>query len=197
MFTTSQIGTSEGSGKNIATYAVTEDAMTKQVQRTALNEADGSDVGLSAKLGSVTESAPASDTASSGLNGRLQRIAQRLTTLMSTVLSVIVSAPTTPVKGVTSAITDTTSTQVIAAGGVGIKTYITDILVTNSHATVGTFIKILDGSTIIWEGYAAAAGGGFACHLRTPLVGSANTAVNVQAVTTGANFIASISGYQL
>lgn len=36
-----------------------------------------------AQIGSVTEAAPASDTASSGLNGRLQRIAQRLTSLIS------------------------------------------------------------------------------------------------------------------
>jgi hypothetical protein len=35
-------------------------------------------------VGILTEAAPASDTASSGLNGRLQRIAQRLTTLMTT-----------------------------------------------------------------------------------------------------------------
>lgn len=33
-------------------------------------------------LGAVTETAPASDTASSGLNGRLQRIAQHLTSLL-------------------------------------------------------------------------------------------------------------------
>jgi hypothetical protein len=33
-------------------------------------------------FGAVTETAPASDTASSGLNGRLQRIAQRLTSLI-------------------------------------------------------------------------------------------------------------------
>lgn len=45
---------------------------------------------LSAKLraisrdtGALTETAPASDTASSGLNGRLQRIAQRLTSLIA------------------------------------------------------------------------------------------------------------------
>lgn len=37
-----------------------------------------------ARVGSVTETAPASDTASSGLNGRLQRIAQRITALMGT-----------------------------------------------------------------------------------------------------------------
>lgn len=34
------------------------------------------------KIGSLTETAPASDTASSGLNGRLQRVAQRLTSLI-------------------------------------------------------------------------------------------------------------------
>jgi len=36
----------------------------------------------SAAIGGLTETAPASDTASSGLNGRLQRVAQRLTSLI-------------------------------------------------------------------------------------------------------------------
>lgn len=36
-----------------------------------------------AQVGAVGETAPASDTASSGLNGRLQRIAQRLTSLIA------------------------------------------------------------------------------------------------------------------
>lgn len=35
------------------------------------------------KAGSLTETAPVSDTASSGLNGRLQRIAQRLTSILT------------------------------------------------------------------------------------------------------------------
>lgn len=35
------------------------------------------------KTGSLTETAPATDTASSGLNGRLQRIAQRLTSMIA------------------------------------------------------------------------------------------------------------------
>lgn len=38
---------------------------------------------LDARTGSLTETAPASDTASSGINGRLQRIAQRLTSLIA------------------------------------------------------------------------------------------------------------------
>ncbi len=104
--------------------------------------------------------------------------------------------PENMVVGVTSAITDTTSTSTIAAQGSGVRTYITSILVTNSHATVGTFVKILDGSTIVWEGWAAAAGGGFSQSFSVPLRGTANTAVNCQAVTTGANFICSIAGYK-
>lgn len=36
-----------------------------------------------AAVGSLTETAPATDTASSGLNGRLQRVAQRLTSLIA------------------------------------------------------------------------------------------------------------------
>lgn len=37
---------------------------------------------LDARTGALTETAPATDTASSGINGRLQRIAQRLTSLI-------------------------------------------------------------------------------------------------------------------
>lgn len=42
-----------------------------------------SETTFDAKTGAVDETAPASDTASSGLNGRLQRIAQRLTSLIA------------------------------------------------------------------------------------------------------------------
>lgn len=42
-----------------------------------------------AQLGSITETAPASDTASSGQNGRLQRIAQRLTSLIALIPSAL------------------------------------------------------------------------------------------------------------
>lgn len=44
---------------------------------------DATLVTTNTEVGGVTETAPASDTASSGLNGRLQRIAQRLTSLIA------------------------------------------------------------------------------------------------------------------
>lgn len=47
-----------------------------------------------ARIGIVTETAPASDTASSGLNGRLQRIAQNLTTLNTSVNASNAQLPT-------------------------------------------------------------------------------------------------------
>lgn len=100
------------------------------------------------------------------------------------------------VNGTTAALTDTTSTSLIASAGGSLRNYVTDLTVTNSHATVGTFVKILDGATIIWEGYAASAGGGFAKSFSVPLRGTAATAVNAQCVTTGANVIVSASGYK-
>lgn len=48
-----------------------------------------SDDDLQGKLGALTETAPATDTASSGLNGRLQRVAQRLTALMALIPSAL------------------------------------------------------------------------------------------------------------
>lgn len=62
---------------------------------------------LDARTGALTETAPASDTASSGINGRLQRIAQRITSLIALLpaslgpkagassLSVVEATPTT------------------------------------------------------------------------------------------------------
>ncbi len=49
----------------------------------------GTDSPTATQIGAVTETAPASDTASSGLNGRLQRIAQRLTTIITSGLRLI------------------------------------------------------------------------------------------------------------
>jgi hypothetical protein len=45
------------------------------------------------KAGALTETAPASDTASSGLNGRLQRIAQRLSSLIALLPTALYATP--------------------------------------------------------------------------------------------------------
>ena len=69
------------STEDLAALTVTRGAgnVDSGTQRVTL-AADGPGV---TRLGDVAETAPASDTASSGLNGRLQRVAQRLTSLIA------------------------------------------------------------------------------------------------------------------
>lgn len=55
-------------------------AATQATLATRLSEAD-----FDTKIGSLTETAPTTDTASSGLNGRMQRIAQRISSLIALV----------------------------------------------------------------------------------------------------------------
>jgi hypothetical protein len=69
------------------------------------------------QLGIVTETAPASDTASSGLNGRLQRIAQRLTSLIALVPAALTGSGNFKV-----ALAESTATQAISAASLPLPT---------------------------------------------------------------------------
>ena len=101
------------------------------------------------------------------------------------------------ISGATSDITGTSDTQILASSGATLRTYVTQILVTNSHATVGTFVLIKDGaSTTLYSGYAAPAGGGFSCTFPVPLRGTANTILYAACATTGSNVRVSASGYK-
>lgn len=86
---------------NISTYyGEIQSVSDKANMKMALNEVNGTTISLGsaaaasslpianstediARMGIITETAPASDTASSGVNGRLQRIAQRITSLIA------------------------------------------------------------------------------------------------------------------
>lgn len=306
--TTSKIQVTEGSGKNLATNSISEDAVTKELDRVVLNDSSG--VELTANIGSLTETAPTTDTASSGLNGRLQRIAQRLSTLITAVGTLVYGAGTAaaaervtlasddpavatlgattgaavitdangtiqqylrglvkllitagsalvtatgnvahdgadsgnPIKiggravsaeiaavanndrtdfltdlvgklitlpyanpenfvsgAITTAMTGTTTTSLLAAPAAGLRNYITQITVSNAHATVGTDVIIQDGSggTTLYTIPAAADYGGatltFPVALRQPTTATAIFCANV---TTGASTKVSASGYK-
>jgi hypothetical protein len=106
--------------------------------------------------------------------------------------------PTTPVSGFTAAaITNTTPTDILVAPGAGIFTYVTHILVTNSHATVGTVVTILDdASASYYSGYAAPAGGGFSVSLPTPIkTNTSNRKIQAVCATTGSSVYVSIVGF--
>ena len=98
---------------------------------------------------------------------------------------------------ITTAMTGTTSTSLVAAPGVGIRNYITTIIVSNAHATVGTDIAIQDGSggTTLLTIPAAAVYGGAVINLPVPLrQPTTNTALFCANVTTGARTKVSACG---
>lgn len=123
----------------------------------------------------------------------------------STLASRTNPVPTTPktnslVSGLTVAMTGTTSTAVTGMGapGANLHNYITTIVCGNSHATVGTFVDLQDGSggTVFWTIPAAAVYGGAAPALPIPLQQpTANTALFAKDQTTGANVICSVAGF--
>lgn len=100
---------------------------------------------------------------------------------------------------ITTAMTSTTSTSLVAAPGVGLRNYITTIIVSNAHATVGTDVIIQDGSggTTLLTIPAAAVYGGAVINLPVPLrQPTTNTALFCANVTTGASTKVSAVGYK-
>lgn len=97
--------------------------------------------------------------------------------------------------GVTAAITGTSDTAVIAAPGASLFLNITWVLVTNSHATVGTVVELKSSTTVRARGFAAAFGGGFFVKFPTPLKLASNQAFNAANITTGSNTYVSAGGY--
>jgi len=124
--------------------------------------------------------------------------ADLITTLGGKLVTHPYAIPENYVSGATSDMTATTATSVIAAAGAGLRNYITHILVQCSHATVGTWVNITDGSggSTLYTVYAAAAGGGASITLPCPIKTTANTALYCANVTTGSNTRVSASGYK-
>ncbi|RWO83927.1 MAG: hypothetical protein EOS18_03530 [Mesorhizobium sp.] len=142
-----------------------------------------------ALLGSLTEAAPANDTASSGLNGRLQRIAQNLTALN------LPASATWRYAAVAGGEIGTADVPVKAAVA-GQRNHMTWLTAVNAHATVDTEILVKDGAaTVLYRGFLKAAGGRLDIEFRSPLSSTVNTALNVANVTTGAQVYFNCGGY--
>lgn len=119
------------------------------------------------RLGSTTESAPTTDTGSSGISGRLQRIAQRITALINLLpisLGQKTSANSFPVvlpsdyslsisgsanKYVAGTIPDTTTNQIILIKD-AIDTY-ESLTIQFSTITLGTITFEVSNNNTIWE----------------------------------------------
>lgn len=100
----------------------------------------------------------------------------------------------------TTDITNTTSTEIVAGGsgggggGGGARHFVETWIVSNSHATVGTVVQLLDGSTVKAQCPAAPNYGGCVVNFPTPIRGSTDTAWNCKNVTTGAAVRCTVTG---
>ena len=106
-----------------------------------------------ALFGALTETAPANDTASSGLNGRLQRIAQNITSLIAALAAgIVVRFATRASRGrQVTTITGTSETTIVTAGSSGVFRDLFMLLLSNTSATA-TNVTIKDataGTTVM------------------------------------------------
>lgn len=129
-------------------------------------------------------------------NGDVRKL---ITDLVGKLIVLPYANPENFVSGVTAAMTGTTTTSLLAAPAVGLRNYITQIIVSNAHATVGTDVIIQDGAggTTLYTIPAAAVYGGAAITFPTPLrQPTTATAIYCANVTTGASTKVSASGYK-
>lgn len=155
---------------------------------------DGVDSGNPVKVGAKATNVEPTAVSASG--DRINLIAD----LVGKLIVLPYANPENFVSGaITTAMTSTTTTSLIAAPAAGLRNYITQITVSNAHATVGTDVIIQDGSggTTLYTIPAAAVYGGAVITLPTPLrQPTTATAIFCANVTTGASTKVSASGYK-
>ena len=99
------------------------------------------------------------------------------------------------ISGVGSSIQNTTAVSVLTAPGAGLRNYITSILITNASSTIGSVVHITSSGDIKWRGWAAAQGGA-APTMPTPLRMGTNEPTFVTLVTSGPNIDVTLVGFK-
>lgn len=206
-----------GNVKNSGTFATQATLQTGSNTIGAVNIAAAQTLATVTTVGTVTTltgGAVAHDGADSGnpvkvgaraVNAEIAAVANNdrvdlLTDLVGKLIVLPYANPENFVSGcISSAMTGTTSTSLIAAPASGLRNYITQITVSNSHATVGTDILIQDGDggTTLYVIPAASVYGGATVTFPTPLrQPTTATALYCANVTTGSSTKVSASGYK-
>lgn len=90
-----------------------------------------------------------------------------------------------------------TADDVIKAAVSGRSNYLCALQIFNKDASVGTVVVVKDGSTVVWAGYVASAGGHVEAEFPVPIQGTVNTALNVACITTSAEVVVSAQGYTI
>lgn len=196
-----------GAGKNVATYEFTEDAATKQAQRIALNSAAGVD--LMGALDDVAWNNVGDPASLIALYKAMEVALLAITTAISAntigigtaaIPSANVLTTQFPISNAVSARATFTSTtaaaQVLPAAGASVKNCVTTIICSNSSATA-TEVDIRDGTagTVLMTIPVPANTAGAIVSLPRPLVGSANTIMAAQTLTSVASVKVTMVGF--
>jgi hypothetical protein len=155
---------------------------------------DAADSGEPVKIGGKAYNAEPTPVSASGDRANL------ITDLVGKLITLPYANPENFVSGaITSAMTGTTSTSLVAAPASGLRNYITTIVASCAHATQGTDILIQDGNggTTLMVIPAAALYGGSVINLPVPLrQPTTATAIYCANVTTGSSTKVSAVGYK-
>jgi len=206
----SQISVTEGSGKNIATYSFTE-STTKELQRVSLNDSTGAaittlpvSIATNTPVGNV-----AHDAADSGAPIKVGSKAVSALSGVTLVASLDRNDGTSDLDGAlivrnnytlgdlvsgNASNTDGSSTQVIASSGAGVKTYITDVTLSNTSSS-NIYVELKDGTTVKWT-FPVPANGGVTHHFASPLAGTAATAWNFDPSAATTTVYCSAAGFK-
>lgn len=125
--------------------------------------------------------------------------ADLITTLLGKLVTIPYANPanTWSYAAASGGIVNTTGVTAKAAGAAGVRNYVTHVDVVNGHATIDTDVQIRDGAagTVLWRGFAKAAGGGVSASFDPPLRGTAATLVEVACGTTGTATYFNLQGF--
>jgi hypothetical protein len=155
---------------------------------------DAADSGAPLKIGAIAKS---TDQTAVATDDR--------TNLIATLLGKLVGYPyalpgaTWNYAAAAGGLVSTTGVTAKAAAGAGIRNYVTRAQIINSHQTVSTEVVIRDGAagTVLWRGWAQAAGGGVSVVFDPPLRGTADTLIEIAEVsaTATAGVLVNLQGF--
>ncbi len=140
--TTGKISITEGSGKNAASYSVSEDAVTKEVQRVALNTSDGVEISPALDGADITTPSPAMPAGGVGLRGWLSAIWTKING------SIAVTGSFYPATQPTSIASAQVASGAIAAGAMAAGAKVAGAEIDGHSQTLG----ITTGAAVITDG---------------------------------------------
>lgn len=135
---------------------------------------------LNTYVGALTETAPASDTASSGVNGRLQRIAQRITSLIALLPASLGAGGGLKVEGVTGGTALPTLEQSRAASSSDVHAPASNTAAVVTYAAAGAGVAHVIGG-VAWSYNATPTAGNLKIE-----DGAGNIVFTVDVTTSGA-----------